>query len=311
MPVGVLSVSDGGRTTVADLIGAPMTIPARVLSLLGPNRFLSQTLLRDAGRNPNGLVSYSESTPLYLGSDVETVAEFAEIPVAAGQIGSPRIAYALKKGLGIRVSREMRDENRMDLVNTQVTQLANTMIRADEYALRAILLDPSIPTIAATSIWTGATPKIRRDLANAAEVVGSATPNVTPADDFLGFEPDTIVLPSSIAPVLLDNAEFLAVYKDTLATENIAYTGALPRDIIGMAALKSRFWPKDRALVLERGTVGFYSDTRPLESTGLYGEGNGPNGGPTESWRSDTTRKRAMGADQPKAACWITGIQAP
>lgn len=310
MTVPVLSVSDGPRTTVADLLYSPLLIPARVLSLLA-NMFIAETLLRDAGGNPSGLVSYSESTPLYLGSDVEDVAEFAEIPVGAGQIGTPRIAYGTKKGLGVRVSREMRDENRMDAVNLQITQLVNTFIRAEDRVLRTLLANPAIPTIAAGAAWDTASGKPRRDIANAMEVVGSATPNATADDDNLGFFADTTVFPGNIAPVLLDNPDFLAVYKDSLAAESIAYTGRMERDVLGTVALKSRSWPNDRALVLERKTVGFFSDTRPLESTGMYGEGGGPNGGPTESWRSDTTRKRVMGLDQPKAACWITGIRTP
>lgn len=310
-PTNVLSVSDGPQTTVSDLIGNPMMIPTRIIDSLA-NTDIIEVLLRDAGRNANGLVSYSESTPLYLGSDVEEVAEFGEIPVGAGQIGTPRIAYALKRALGVRVSREMRDENRLDAVNRQLTQLVNTVQRARMRALRAVLTSPSIPTIAATVAWPGATSKVRRDIANAQEVVNSATPYETAAtdDDVFGFEADAVVFPSSIAPVLLDNTDFLAVYKDSLSADSLAYTGRMPRDVLGMLALTTRAWPRDRVLVLERKTVGFFSDTRPLESTGLYGEGGGPNGGPTETWRSDTSEKRAMGADQPLAACWITGVQA-
>lgn len=309
--VGLLSVSDGPRITVDTLVGNPMLIPARVLELLA-NQFLSEALLRNAGPNTNGLVQYAESTPLYLGSDVETVAEFAEIPVGVGQIGLPRIAVGTKKGLGVRVSKEMRDENKIDAVNLQITQLTNTMIRAEERALRRLLSDPSIPTIAASVAWTDPNSKVRHDLAAAQEVVASAKPDgVVDDDEFFGFEPNTSVFPGAITPVLLDNEEFLKVYSFGQSSESIAYTGKMPGDVLGMAALRSRSWPRDRVLVCERGTLGFYSDTRPLQSTGLYGEGGGPNGGPTETWRSDTTRKRVIGADQPKAACWITGIVQP
>ncbi|MFH5231893.1 hypothetical protein [Antrihabitans spumae] len=308
MPVNVLSVSDGPRTTVADLVGAPLAVPARILSIL-ENGFISETLLRNAGGNTNGLVQYAESTPLYLGTDVDDVAEFTEIPVGAGQLGTPRIAYATKKGLGVRVSREMIDENKLDRVNTQITQLTNTFIRADDRALRTLLLSGAVPTIAAAATWaTAVTGKPRKNIADAMEKVASATPGAVAADDFLGFQADTIVLHPSIAPILQDNEDFLRVYKDSLSTEAINYTGRLPKDVLGLTILTSRSFPTDRALVLERGTVGFYSDTRPLESTGLYPEGNGPNGGPNESFRSDTTIKRAMGLDQPKAAVWITGI---
>ena len=75
--------------------------------------------------------------------------------------------------------------------------------------------------------------------------------------------------------------------------------------------IQSRTFPADKALILERGTVGFYSDTRPLQFTALYPEGNGPNGGPRETWRSDASHKRVMGLDQPKAAIWLTGLVTP
>lgn len=309
MPVGVLSVGDGGRTTVSQLVGAPMALPARMLKLLD-NAFISESLLRNGGSNKNGMVKFEEETPLYLDGDLQDVAEFGEIPVVGGQRGLPRIAVANKKGFGVRVSKEMQDENDMDAVNIQLTQASNSAIRAQERALRAALQNPAIPTIAATAAWGGTTAKIRRDLANAQELIADAKPAASQGDDLLGFEADTIVFPGSIKPLLLDNEEFLKVYKDSLSTEDIRYTGKMPKQVLGMDALTTRTWPKDRVLVLMRNVVGFYSDTRPLTSTGLYPEGNGPHGGPTESWRSDTTYKRVIGIDQPRAAVWITGVQA-
>lgn len=287
-----------------------MVIPARVLDLLA-NNFIAETLLRNGGSNGNGLVEYYESTPLYLGNDVEFVAEFAEIPVGAGQIGLPRISVATKKGLGIRVSREMRDENRMGAVELQIKQLTNTMIRAEDRALRLILNNPAIPTIPAAAAWTASTARIRDDLFNAKEVILSAKPDATQDDDLFGFDPDTVVMHGSVEAILGRNDAFNSVYRNSpLVTEDISYTGKLPQKIVDLDALRTRSFDKTRVLVLERNTVGFYSDTRALEATGLYPEGNGPNGGPTESWRSDATRKRAMGVDQPLAACWITGVQA-
>lgn len=307
MTTPVVSISDGGQVTVNQLVGEPYLIPARILELLD-NSFLTDAIFRDAGPNTSGLVSFESSTPLFLGADVEEVAEFGEIPVGAGQRGLPRIAVGTKQGLGVRVSKEMRDENRLDDVNRQITQLTNTMIRAEERALRQLTLDPSIPTIAATAAWNGTTSKVRRDIGAAREAVESARPDGQTSEDVLGFEPDTIIFPGAITNVLMDNDEFLKVYNGDLAGENIAYTGRLPGDVMGLAPLKSRFWFSNRALVLQRKTIGFRSNTRPLQVTPMYGEGGGPNGGPTESWRCDATRKRVLGVDQPKAACWITGI---
>ena len=288
-----------------------MVIPARVLDLLA-NNFIAETLLRNGGSNGNGLVEYYESTPLYLDSDVELVAEFAEIPVGAGQIGLPRISVATKKGLGIRVSREMRDENRMGAVDLQVKQLVATMMRAEDRALRQILSNPAIPTIPAAAAWTASTARIRDDLFNAKEVILSATPTGTQDDNTFDFNPDTVVMHGSVEAILGRNDAFNSVYRNSpLVTEDISYSGKMPQKVVDLDALRplTRSFDRTRVLVLERGTVGFYSDTRALEATGLYPEGNGPNGGPTESWRSDATRKRAMGIDQPLAACWITGVQ--
>lgn len=312
MANSVLSVSDGPRTTVADLIGNPLLIPARIIDTLA-NTDVTSVLLRDAGRNGNGLVAFERETPLYLDADLAEVAEFGEIPVAAGQIGTRRIAYSTKRALGVRVSREMRDEGKMDQVNRQITQLTNTVKRARARILRALMQDPAVPTIPAAAPWDDPAGRPRRDFALAMEAIGSAVPFSTSADDddVFGFEADTTILPSSLTPVLLDNDDFLKVYKDGIAERNVAYTGKLERDIMGMLALQTRGWPADRVLVCERKTVGFFSDTRPLESTGLYPEGGGPNGGPTETWRSDTSEKRAVGLDQPLAACWITGVTTP
>lgn len=310
MPIDVLSISDGPSTTVSELLGNPLLIPARILDIL-KNKFISETLLRNAGGNTNGLVEYFESSPLYLGKDVELVAEFAEIPVGAGQLGLPRIAVGTKEGLGVRISREMRDENKMDLVNRQLLQLSNTMVRAEERALRVLLSNPAIPTIPAAAAWTAPGARVRDDLFNAKEVIMSATPTASQGDDIFGFEPDTVVMHGSVEAVLGRNDAFNSVYRNSpLVTEDISYSGKLPQKVIDLDALKTRTWDKTRVLVLERNTIGFYSDTRILQATALYGEGNGPNGGPTESWRSDATRKRVNGVDQPLAACWVTGVQA-
>ena len=188
-------------------------------------------------------------------------------------------------------------------------------MRSRARALRALLTDPSIPTLPAGAAWDTSTGRPRRDIANAMEVIGSAKVTSTSDDeDEFGFAADTIAMSTALTPVLMDNDNFVDIYKagDAHASEDIRYTGKLPGSVLGLAGLQSRYFTNsDRVLVLERGTVGFYSDTRPFQVTEVYPEGNGPNGGPNESWRSDASGKRAMGIDQPLAACWITGVTTP
>jgi hypothetical protein len=300
-----LTLGGGPKITVDTLMKNPLLIPARILEMLD-GQFLDDVLLRYEG--DNSVVAFEEGVPIILDDEVSTLVEFEEIPVSGTQRGLPRLALATRKGLGVRVSEDMRREGNVGAVNRQITALVNTLIRARFVAMRELLNNPAIPTIAASAAWDTSTSRPRRDIAAAQEVVNSAGEG---NDTTYGYEANTTVVPAGLTPVLMDNDNFLSVYGGNIAGENIAYTGKLPRDIMGMLGLAARFWPNDRVLVCQRKTVGFYTDPRPLEVTPLYPEGGGPNGGPTESHRSDATMKRAAGIDQPLAACWITGVVTP
>lgn len=310
MATNLVSVSDGSRLTVSDLVKNPLFIPTKLKELI-ENQFISEALLRNGGKNDSGVVTFREGDPTFLDDDVQDVAEFGEIPVSAGKLGLPRAVYATKKALGVRVSKEMIDENDVDAVNKQVTGLKNTFIRANDRGAKALFLSPTVPTLPVSAAWDDPNGKPRTDLAKAIEQISTAAPDEATEDEYFGFEPDTIVLHPGLLATLMDNEQILKVYQGNVANESIAYTGAIPAQIMGLNVIKSRTFPVDKALILERGTVGFYSDTRPLQFTALYPEGGGPNGGPRETWRSDASHKRAIGLDQPKAALWLTGLVTP
>ncbi|MFD3748335.1 hypothetical protein [Nocardia sp. NPDC058633] len=310
MPTTIVSVGDGSRFTVSDLVKNPLFVPTKMKELL-ENQFISEALFRNGGKNDSGIVKFREGDPTFLDDDVQDVAEFGEIPVSSGQLGLPRVVFAVKKALGIRVSKEMQDENDIDAVNKQMTGLKNTFIRANDRAARAVLGSAAVPTMAVSDPWDDPAGKPRTDLAKAIEQIVTAAPDEATADEAYGFEPDTIVVNPGLLATLMDNEQILKVYNGNVAGESIAYKGALPAEIMGLRVIKSRTVALDRVFILERGTIGFYSDTRPLQFTGLYPEGNGPNGGPRETWRSDASHKRAIGLDQPKAGLWLTGLVTP
>lgn len=301
-----LTLDSGRKITVRDIRKNPLFLPARILELLD-GQFIDDIILRYEG--DASTVAFEEGTSVFLDDEVAELVEFEEIPVSAAQRGLQRLAIAIKNGQGIRVSEDMVRENNMAELNRQVRALTNNLIRARFIAMRQLLLNPAIPTIAAAEPWDDPSGRPRRDLAAAAEVVNSAGDDT--AETTENYEANTVVMPGSITPVLLDNDDFLKVYGGDIASKNVAYTGKLERDVMGMLGLRARFWPQDRVLVCQRKTVGFYTEPRPLEVTPLYPEGNGPNGGPTESHRVDATMKRAQGIDQPLAACWITGVVTP
>lgn len=310
----IVSVTDGPQITVSEIAGNPLWVPTKLKELLA-NQFISEAILRNAGPNPTGVVAYREGDPMFLEGDVQDVAEGGEIPVSYTGVGTPRSAFATKRALGIRITKEMIDENQIDNVNKQLTGLKNTFIRSNDRVAKALLMSGSVPTIAVTTAWDAPTgSKPRTDIVKAIDAVTSAQPTVAQGgsdDEFFGFEPDTILVHPSMRAALLDNDQINKVLVGNLADQNILYTGALPETIYGLQVVQSRSFPKDRALVCQRGVLGFYSDTRALQFTGLYAEGGGPNGGPTETWRSDASMKRAQGLDQPKAAVWLTGLTTP
>lgn len=310
MATSIVSVGDGNRFTVSDLIKNPLFVPTKLKELI-ENQFISEALLRNAGRNDAGVVAFREGDPTFLDDDVQDIAEFGEIPVSSGQLGKPRAVYATKKGLAVRISKEMIDENNIDAVNKQITGLKNTFIRANDRGAKALFASPAVPTMPVSAPWDDVNGKPRTDIARAIEQVSTAAPEEATEDEYYGFEPDTLVVHPGLLATLMDNEQILKVYQGNVANESIAYTGAIPGTIMGLNVIQSRTFPVDKALICERGTVGFYSDTRPLQFTALYPEGGGPNGGPRETWRCDATHKRAIGLDQPKAALWLTGLVTP
>ncbi|MFY2788457.1 hypothetical protein [Rhodococcus sp. MALMAid1271] len=303
----VVSIDDGKNVTVNQVMGDPRAIPQRVIDLVRDN-IIGETLFRNAG-NPGGLlVQFQRSTPLFLDGDPEVVAEFGEIPVFDLGEGLPEVARGVKTAAAVRVSREMRDFNQIDKVRKQVTGTANTVIRANDAAFRSALDGASVPEIAATAAWEDAISKIRTDIKEAAKTIASALHDGDPTKP-KGYVPDTLVLNSALLYDFMDDEDFNKIYVGNIADQNISYTGKLPNKVLNLNVLHSPLWPMDRGLVCQRGVTGFYADPRPLESTGLYPEGGGPNGGSTETWRSDTTQIRMIGVDEPESACWINGIQ--
>lgn len=313
MATNIVSVSDGGGITVSDLVAKPKYVPTKLKELM-ENQFISEALFRNAGSNKSSVVQFTEGDPTFLDSDIDEVAEFGEIPVGHSQRGIPRVAFATKKAKGVRISKEMIDENDIDAVQRQMTGLKNTFIRANDRSAKAILQSAAVPTVPVSTAWDAANSKPRTDIATAIDVISSAAPTEAQGgseDEYFGFEPDTLVVHPGLLAVLMDNDDILKIYNGNIADKSIAYVGALPGTLYGLNIIQSRTFPRDRALVLERGTVGFYSDSRPLQFTSLYPEGGGPNGGPNETWRSDASIKRAIGLDQPKAALWLTGLVTP
>lgn len=305
--------TDGPRVTVAALLKNPTLIPRRVLNDL-LNEFIVDDVLRKLQPTSSGAYVFEESTPLFAEGDAPIVGEGGEIPVISGRVGARRVAVTVKRALGIRVTIEMRNRNNVDGVNTQVKQVKNTFVRTWETAfLQALLLHPDVPHITAGNPWDDPAAAIREDLVEGtAEIENATLDSAISTEDFFGFSPNTLVIGRLTRDALMLSDDFNKAYVDNKADENINYTGKLPGRFFNVDAIMvSREMDRlatGKAVLLERKTVGGVGDERALQSTPMYGEGGGPNGGPTESWRSDTVRQSAVIIDQPKAAVIIDDV---
>ena len=299
----IIAGGDGPRVTVNDLVKAPKAIPVRIIALL-ENQFLADTVLRDGGSNSSGVITYRESEPLFAPEDVGIREEFGEYPILTDQTGTVKAVTTVDRGFSVLISEKMRRRNQMDRITIQMTRGKNTMLRTWDKALRDALL-AACPTMPATAAWDVTGAKIRQDLIEAKKTIIDASVD-SQAENYFGFDPNTVIMHTDVAHSILLNEAFDAVNVDDMRHASVKFTGKLPNQIVNLTILTSRSWPTDKVWVGERNTVGFVSDEVALNSTPLYK----PN--PViQAWRTDTGREAAIAIDQPKAGLWITGVVTP
>lgn len=298
----VVSVGDGPRLTVNQMLKSPTLIPRRVISML-EHQFIVDTILRRAGSAPSGAVVYEETAPQFADDEPEVIEEWAEIPATTGQVGTPKTVRAEYRGLAIKVSERMRTRNNVDAVNRQMRQVRNSMVRHwEKLFLQLILTHPSVLTFAGSAPWATASTDISNELIDAALLVTNAVPDVSRPEDWLGYDPNTLIMGTALGASFMKNDTIKAMFVGNIADENIKYKLALPGQWGPYRVLISRqmdVYAPTKAILLERGTVGGIADERPLRATEMYLDR------PRETWRSDVTRASAMFIDNPKAAVII------
>lgn len=310
MATNIISVQDGPRLTVSMLLKSPTLIPKRIINMMD-QQFLVDSVLRKGNDAPSGAVVYFESTPLFTDQDPAIMDEFGEIPTTNGSLGTPKVVRTVRRAMGLRVSKTMVDRNNVDAINTQIVQIRNTMVRAWEDAFfSALVANPNVQVITTDTAWGAPLSHIRQDLEAAKYVIKNAASDAAGKNKF-GYVPDTLIISTETETDFLTSDEVSKPYLGNIADENLQYTGKLPNQFIGLDVVVSwrlSTYAPSAAVVVQRNVVGGISDERPLQATPMYGLGNGPNGGPTEAWRTDTTRQSAIFIDQPFAACFILGV---
>jgi hypothetical protein len=181
-------------------------------------------------------------------------------------------------------------------------QVKNSIIQAWDAAFIAALVgNGSVNTFTAAGVWSGASYDIRTDILSAAKLIDTA---VDAQGSTFGFEADVLVVNKTTKYDILRSSQFQTPYVGNIASENLKYTGVLPQKLLNYdtVVVPSSILANGTAILMQRNVAGFIADEVPLNATALYRDE------PRKIWRSDVQRVSAIGFDQPKAACIISGI---
>lgn len=293
----VSSTDQGQQLKVNDFIKDP-TLVRSVMTTMLDKQFIADALLRQAPGAPGGVVKFFEDESMFA-DGIEIVAEYGEIPVVQGKDGTPRAVFTRKGAGALVISEEMRTRNSIDIVQKRLTQIRNAFVKYWDTAFMSAILTSSMPTYAVDTPWTDTTARVRLHVAKAAEVILGAT---DAEGNEYGFAPDTLVVNPMRASAMSYNDDIGKVFQGNIANLNPLYTGDLGRDVGGFRLMQSWRIPANEGLLLQRKTIGFISDERPLRTTAMYEQRE------RESHRADVSRMSAVGIDAPKAGVRLIGI---
>lgn len=299
MATSTFGASDQGGTklTVRDFTRDPTLLRTTLVAGV-TGQFIAESLFRDAGDIPSGILKFSEGDPLFAADSPELVEEFGEIPVLSTELGQYQAVFTSRIAGAVVISEQMRTRNQMNVLTKKIGQVKNTFIKAYDTAALALLMS-KLATQAGSAVWTTAATLVRYDVAKAIETVSL---NTDAYGNIYGFAPDTIVVHPSRVAAMLYNTDIDRVYTNTDNGERPIYKGQISKELVGLKIMKNQFLDPTKAIVLESGTVGGIGDERAFRVTDTYEIKQ------RETWRADASRISAMVVDQPKAGVVITGI---
>lgn len=308
---------DSPNWTVGTLVKKPTLIPSMVVNAVKDN-LIADLLLRKGPAAPGGAVQYQEQVAFSSIREDEIIAEFAEIPTTQADISIPAVVATQKRGLGLKISKEMETRNDVGRVAQEIGLTKDQLIRGwNKIFFQAVYRNSNILTMnasrQATGGWTtdvipsaGLTPTagIRKDIAAAGFLMANQQIQGARDNDRYGFVPDTIVVHPSLMPILLDSEEVNKVFDNSPATTiSPRYTMRFPTQLGTLDIVQSWEVLTNHVFIVKRKQMGFISDEWPLA------------GSPTEYRASDQTystyftRRSLVAVDGPKSVVLINGIQ--
>jgi len=281
------------------------------------DNLIADLLLRKGPAAPGGAVQYQEQVAFASARSAEIIAEFGEIPTTQGDMTMPVVAATQKRGLGLKISKEMETRNDVGRVQMEMGLVRDAMIRSWNAVFFLAVYRASVLTMnasrQATGGWTtdvvpsaGLTPTagIRKDIANAQDLMANQQIQGAVGNDRYGLIPDTMIVHPSLMPILLDSEEVNKVFMNSPATTiSPRYQLAYPTKFGTLDIVQSWEILPNHVMVLKRGNLGFISDEWPLSgSPTQYHEEE-------QSYNTYFTRRALNAIDTPKACVLINGVQ--
>lgn len=305
MPVTIGTGNEQTPLTVNAMLKNPLLVP-ELFRTFFKGRFIADQILRPAGKAEGGAVQFWVSGPVYpdvVSGDAEVVAPLAEIPVANPIIGTPASEQVAKRGLGLRISREIKDRNNVGLVMRGIEQIRNSIVRSVDAALMAALEAAVTQSVSVTTPWDAASgTTTRKDVAAAKALVE------TLQDVGFDYDLNTLLVNRRTRDDLIFSAELAAPFVGAVAGQNPLLTGKLA-EVLGFdQVLVSPQIPTDKAYAVQRNVVGGIADERG--SAGQPIEVSDPFAEPAhEATRWNVTRAAAGFVDNPGAVVRFDNVE--
>lgn len=301
---------DGSKYTVSDLVKTPRRVPNLVRELV-KDQDISQWLLRQGPTAVGGSVVFEENLALYANDDSEIVAEFGEIPMTTSPMRTLITRATTKRGLGLKISKEMETRNDVGRVNDEIRMVRDRIVRTRENIFfNAITTHPDVIDLYSggdaapgTGSWIGTSSTIVSDLAEAMYQISTQAPEGAQNNEKLGFQADTLIIHPSIESAFIDNEEVNRIFAGSpLASQQLRYTGKMPKKFLNLDVMKSWSADPDIAIVCQRKYMGFISQEWPLNGSPMkYDEA-------TQSYTTYFSYRDLVAIDNPKAVAFINGI---
>lgn len=232
-------VSGTNALTVPMMLANPKLITRRVSDMALRRDYLG-VIFADNGQAAGGASAYQQVTAndLFAGQKSEPIAPGAEYPKLGFSDPTLNVANILKQGAEFDITYEMRDRDRMGLVDQRIAQLANTITR-DTQTLAMAVLDAAISThtrTAAGTNWGTVNSTARSLITGAVSIEADLAEAVTnPEENELPYEFDTAVLNPAQWRILLSSFGTGAKVQEVLAGYGIKQTWVTNRQAAGKA----------------------------------------------------------------------------